>query len=61
VRITRLSWLSSRFASSAFDAISVNALMGFLAPVEYQDYLADFRDREPIGRAGYGIFIYEVK
>jgi hypothetical protein len=47
--------------TSGIYAISVNALMGFLAPVEYQDYLADFRDREPIGRAGYGIFIYEVK
>jgi hypothetical protein len=47
--------------ASGIYAISVNALTGFLAPVEYENYFADFRDREPIGRAGYGIRVYEVK
>lgn len=44
-----------------FYAVSVNPLTGFLAVAGYQDYLACFRDREPIGRAGYGILIYQVK
>jgi hypothetical protein len=42
-------------------ALSINALAGFLAPPGYEDYLAYFRVREPIGRAGYSIFVYEVK
>jgi hypothetical protein len=44
-----------------FYAVSVNALAAFSAPPEFHDYLACFRDREPMGRAGYGILIYEVK
>jgi hypothetical protein len=42
-------------------AISINALTGFLAPPGYEDYLADFRKRTPIGRAGYSILIYRVR
>jgi hypothetical protein len=42
-------------------AVSVNYLTGFLAPQGYEDYLADFRRRQPDGRAGYSILIYEVK
>ncbi len=42
-------------------AISVNTLTGFLSPPEFRDYFACFRERQPVGRAGYGILIYEVK
>jgi hypothetical protein len=42
-------------------AVSVNAMAGFLAPAGYEDYLACFRDRKPVGRAGYSILVYEVK
>jgi hypothetical protein len=44
-----------------FYAVSSNVMAGFLFPDAYQDYLACFRNRQPIGRAGYSIFIYEVK
>ncbi len=44
-----------------FYAVSVNPLTGFLSPPGYENYLACFRDSEPIGRAGYGILIYQVK
>jgi hypothetical protein len=44
-----------------FYAVSVNMLAAFRSPPEFQDYLACFRGREPMGRAGYGILIYEVK
>ena len=68
------SWLPQPWPSSAgavrerrlqpqpgFYAVSVNPLTGFLSAPGYEDYLACFRDREPIGRAGYGILIYEIK
>jgi hypothetical protein len=42
-------------------AISANPLTGFTAPPGYEDYLADFRERKPIDRAGYGILIYLVE
>jgi hypothetical protein len=42
-------------------AISVNFLTGFLFPRGYEDYLAYFRQRRPEARAGYSIFIYDVK
>ena len=42
-------------------AVSFNAMAGFLAQDGYQDYLACFRTRRPVGRAGYSIFIYEVE
>jgi hypothetical protein len=42
-------------------AVSVNFLTGFLFPRGYEDYLAYFRQRRPEARAGYSIFIYDVK
>jgi hypothetical protein len=42
-------------------AVSFNVMAGFLAQDGYQDYLACFRTRQPKGRAGYSIFIYEVE
>jgi hypothetical protein len=44
-----------------FYAVSANALDGITYARGWEDYLATFRDRRPIGRAGYSIFIYEVK
>ena len=45
----------------AIYAVSVNYLTGFLAPPGYEDYLAYFRERQPDGRAGYSILIFEVR
>jgi hypothetical protein len=42
-------------------AVSANYLTGFLFPQGYEDYLAYFRQRPPDARAGYSLFIYEVK
>jgi 4-amino-4-deoxy-L-arabinose transferase-like glycosyltransferase len=42
-------------------AISANLLAGFLYPRGREDYLANFRNRTPVARAGYSILIYEVK
>lgn len=42
-------------------AISVNMLLGFFWPPEYENYFQYFREREPVAKAGYSIFIYEVK
>ncbi|MBZ5610305.1 MAG: hypothetical protein LAP38_18740 [Acidobacteriia bacterium] len=41
-------------------AVSVNLVLGFVLPPGYQDYFAYFRERQPVGRAGYSIFIYRV-
>ena len=41
-------------------AISATLLPGHFFPPEYRDYFQWFREREPIARAGYSIFIYEV-
>ena len=46
---------------SGIYAVSANFLAGFLFPPGYGEYLAYFRDRRPDARAGYSIFIYEVK
>lgn len=42
-------------------AISVNMLLGFFWTPEYENYFQYFREREPVAKAGYSIFIYEVK
>jgi hypothetical protein len=42
-------------------AISVNMLLGYFFPPGYQDYFGYFRERQPVGRAGWSILIYEVK
>ena len=42
-------------------AISVNMLLGYYWPPEYQDYFRHFRGREPDAKAGYSIFIYELR
>ena len=42
-------------------AVSVNFLAGFLFPQGYEDYLAYFRGRLPVARAGYSILIYDVQ
>ena len=42
-------------------AISVNLLLGLPFARGYEDYLAWFRTRPPIARAGYSILIYDVK
>jgi hypothetical protein len=41
-------------------AISVNFLTGLLLPPGHEDYLAEFRRRTPIGRAGYSILIFVI-
>jgi hypothetical protein len=41
-------------------AVSVNRLLGVFTPA-YPDYLAWFRERRPVGRAGYSILIYQVE
>jgi hypothetical protein len=41
-------------------AISVNMLLGFFWPPEYENYFQFFREREPVAKAGYSIFIYRV-
>ena len=42
-------------------AISVDSLTGLVAPPGLEDYFANFRNLSIAGRAGYSIFIYEVK
>jgi hypothetical protein len=42
-------------------AISATLLTGQLFAPAYRDYFAAFRESEPIGKAGYSIFIYEVR
>ena len=42
-------------------AISVNFLTGYLCPPGYENYLAEFRGRQPDASAGYSILIYDVK
>jgi hypothetical protein len=42
-------------------AISVNTLTGHFFSPAYRDYFAWFKAREPDGRAGWSIFLYQVK
>lgn len=42
-------------------AISVDLLTGLVLPKGQEDFLAAFRDRQPVGRAGYSILIYRVE
>lgn len=41
-------------------AISVNMLLGYGFAEGYSDYLGYFKSRNPVGRAGYSILIYEA-
>jgi hypothetical protein len=41
-------------------AVSANMLDGIIFARGWEDYLAAFRDRRPIARAGYSIFLYEA-
>ncbi|MBI4904885.1 MAG: glycosyltransferase family 39 protein [Acidobacteria bacterium] len=41
-------------------AISATLLTGQLFAPEYRDYFAAFRNRKPVAKAGYSIFIYEI-
>jgi hypothetical protein len=42
-------------------AISANLLPGHFFNKEYRDYYRRFRERKPIGRAGYSIYIYQIE
>ncbi len=42
-------------------AISVNTLLGYFFDIEYREYFAYFKAREPDARAGWSILIYHVK
>ena len=44
-----------------FYAISVNMLLGQHWAPEYQDYFRYFREREPDAKAGYSIFLYDLR
>ena len=44
-----------------FYAISVNLLLGYHWPEEYRDYFRYFREREPDAKAGYSIFLYDLR
>lgn len=41
-------------------AISANLLTGLYLPAEYRDFFAEFRDRAPIARPGYSIYVYKI-
>jgi 4-amino-4-deoxy-L-arabinose transferase-like glycosyltransferase len=42
-------------------AVSANMLDGIVFARGWEDYLETFRRRTPIGRAGYSIFLYEIR
>ncbi|MCB9385906.1 MAG: glycosyltransferase family 39 protein [Bryobacterales bacterium] len=44
-----------------FYAISVNLLLGYYWDEPYRDYFRYFRDREPDAKAGYSIFLYDLR
>jgi hypothetical protein len=41
-------------------AISASLLTGHLWEPQYRDYLKPFRDREPVARIGYSIYLYRI-
>jgi 4-amino-4-deoxy-L-arabinose transferase-like glycosyltransferase len=44
-----------------FYAISVNLLLGYYWDPPYRDYFRYFREREPDAKAGYSIFLYDLR
>jgi hypothetical protein len=44
-----------------FYAISVNMLLGYHWEPRYRDYFRRFRDRQPDAKAGYSIFLYDLR
>jgi hypothetical protein len=44
-----------------FYAISLNMLLGYYWEPRYRDYFRYFRDREPDAKAGYSIFLYDLR
>ena len=44
-----------------FYAISVNLLLGYHWQPEYRDYFRYFRERKPDAKAGYSIFLYDLR
>jgi hypothetical protein len=59
-------WTPDRISSQVLEpapgiyAVPVSLLTGQYYEPKYRDYLRYFRERNPDGRAGYGIFIYYV-
>ena len=41
-------------------AISMNLVTGVVLPPRWNDYLASFRQCQPIGRASWSIYIYRI-
>jgi hypothetical protein len=44
-----------------FYAISVNMMLGYFWEPQYRDYFRYFREREPDAKAGYSIFLYDLR